>query len=458
MIRRDTGSGARQPGAKKRIGELLIHEGVISDNQLKEALTIQSTKGGKIVEVLISMSALTVQNFLDFLSKQPGVASIELANYQVPGDIVSLVPKEIAVELEVFPIDKMGKLLTLGMACPLDSKAIGRIEEQTNLRVKALLCSPEDIRSAIRRYYPPDKEPAIEESVAPGPTQETVSKIETGLRISAVSRLIKELKTLPALPATIGEIRDAMEDVNHSMDAIAKIILRDPPVVANVLSVANSAAYGFRNQVTSVELAVSLLGLRETYSIVLSAAVLDLFEKTETFDYKVYWEEAINSAAACRIIGEHAHLERERGLYTAGLLHDIGRIALMETIPEQYIKVSSDLTGDELIAAEQEAVGISHTEAGYELATQWNLPAEIAEPIRFHHQPEEESPVQNIVCVVALAELWTRTHILQDGPKDQILAESAPILKLLGMDAPAANQAYDGVAYLERKHFEWNKS
>ena len=107
------------------------------------------------------MGALTVQNFVNFLAKQPGVASIELANYQVPKNIVALVPKTIAVELEVFPIDKMGKLLTLGMACPLDSSSIERIERETNLRVKALLCAPEDIRNAIRRYYPAEESDVI---------------------------------------------------------------------------------------------------------------------------------------------------------------------------------------------------------------------------------------------------------------------------------------------------------
>lgn len=200
------------------------------------------------------------------------------------------------------------------------------------------------------------------------------------------------------------------------------------------------------------------MGLRETYALVLSAAVLDLFKKTQNFNYKVYWEEAMNSAAACRIIGHHAQLDSKEGLFTAGLLHDIGRIALMETVPEQYNNVSSELTGSALIAAEQEAVGISHTEAGYELASHWNLPPEIAEPVRFHHQPEEESPVQNITCAIALSELWTRTYVLTQDTKEEVLKESARTIELLGMDEAAASDAFDEVAQLERKHFEWNES
>lgn len=251
MSGNNQGASARQPATKKRIGEMLIDEELISEAQLKEALNIQQKKGRKIVEVLISMGVLTVQNFVGFLAKQPGIASIELANYQVPDYIVALVPKAIAVELEVFPIDKMGKLLTLGMACPLDSSSIGRIEQETGLRVKALLCSPEDIRSAVTRYYPLDKEPVPTEEEEPAeevapiaeeehePADDVVSKVETGLKLSAVSRLIKELDSLPALPSTIGDVREAMDNVNNSMDVIAKIILRDPPVAAKVLSVAN---------------------------------------------------------------------------------------------------------------------------------------------------------------------------------------------------------------------------
>lgn len=463
--------GSAQFTDKKRIGELLIAKDIISPGQLAEALEVQKLKGGKVVEVLIAQGHLSVQSFITFLAKQPGIASIDLAHYQIPSEIISLVPKEIAIKHEVFPIDKMGRLMTLGMACPLDSKTIEEIESNTGLRVKALLCGPEDIRAAIRRYYPHDKEdfgdlaakPSLRTSKigrkipsAPATEAPDASKIESALKLSGVSRLVQELKSLPALPDTVERVRASMSDLSISPRDVAQTILKDPPVAAKVLSVANSAAYGFPSRVDTVELAVALLGLRETYTIVLSAAVLDMFAKTNNFDYSLYWEEAMNSAAAANIIARAIGRDKDKSLFTAGLLHDIGRIALLETVPELYSKIPPTLNGDELVEAEQAAVGLSHTEAGFELATNWNLPVEIAEPIRFHHSPQfaTEKPVN--VAIVALAEAWTRTLVLDGASQPEVLATSAELLKTLEMSETTATEVYQELAALERTRFEWS--
>ena len=126
---------------------------------LDEALQVQRNNGGKVVEVLVSLGHLKIDDFINFLSRQPGIASIDLVHYQIPRTITELIPKELAVKHEVFPIVKMGKLLTIGMACPLDSATIAHIEEATGLRVKPILCSQHDIRIAIKNYYPSDDAP-----------------------------------------------------------------------------------------------------------------------------------------------------------------------------------------------------------------------------------------------------------------------------------------------------------
>ncbi|MCH7960622.1 MAG: HDOD domain-containing protein [Candidatus Hydrogenedentes bacterium] len=447
--------------ARKRIGELMLDAELITEGQLKEALEVQRRKGGKIVEVLISLSYLSVDAFVNFLARQPGIASLDLANYQIPADTVALVSKEIAMKHEVFPIDKMGRLLTLAMACPLDSATISQIEQDTGLRVKALLCSPSDIRTAINEYYPKDTSEAEYSPDSEGSVQEdatTPKKIESGLKLSGVVALVKQIKSLPAMPETVERVREAMDDLSISPSDVAETIQKDPPIVAKVLSVANSAAYGFPNRVDSIELAVALLGLREIYSIVMSAAVLNIFEKTHNFDYKIYWEEAMNCAAAAKIIATSCGREQNTSVFTAGLLHDIGRIALLEIVPEKYLSISSDLVGDELIEAEQKAIGIAHTEAGYELASNWNLPVEIAEPIRFHHHPEFGADAKDEVAVVALAESWTRTHALTEENREALLISSKPLFDMLAVDENTATQTFNQVAALERVRFTWSGS
>ena len=141
----------------KRIGDMLVDEHVISPKMLDEALEKQKKDGGKIVEVLIQLGYLSINEFVKFLGHQPGIASIDIAHYQIPQEIIDLVPQDIDFDHEVFPIDRMGSLLTVGMVCPLDTKTIEQIRDLTGLRVKPILCSAEDIRGAISRYYPQDK-------------------------------------------------------------------------------------------------------------------------------------------------------------------------------------------------------------------------------------------------------------------------------------------------------------
>ncbi len=138
---------------KKRIGELLVDDGLVTGLDLAKALLHQRECGGKIIDILVALGAIDPDAVVDFLGRQPGIPSLMLCNYDVKRDVVSLVPKELAVKHEVFPIETLGRVLTLGMVCPLDKAAISELEKITQHKVRPILCLPEDIRSAINRYY-----------------------------------------------------------------------------------------------------------------------------------------------------------------------------------------------------------------------------------------------------------------------------------------------------------------
>jgi len=142
--------------SKQLLGEMLIDEGFIDELQLAEALRFQKVQGGKLAEALIALHFLTMRTFINFLAKQPGVASIDLASYQIPEELPALVPREVALKHEIIPVDRLGRTLTVAMACPLDTRAIDELEEITGLKVQALLCSPENLRLALKKYYPSD--------------------------------------------------------------------------------------------------------------------------------------------------------------------------------------------------------------------------------------------------------------------------------------------------------------
>ncbi|HOE67314.1 MAG TPA: HDOD domain-containing protein [Candidatus Hydrogenedentes bacterium] len=432
-IRQEPVQAARRP-PEKRVGELLVEADLITPGQLQEALDLQKSRGGKTVDNLIALGHLDVDAFVKFLAKRPGMASIDLSQYEIPKEVVSLVPKEFAIAHEVFPIDKLGSLLTLGMVCPLDRITIGKLEEATKLRIKPILCSPEDIRKAIQRYYPSSDATTSE---APASVS-TLASIETSMRLTSVAALVRKMDSLPVLPETVQRVREAMQDPNRSVGEVAEIITLDPPLAAKVLSVANSAAYGFPRRVDNLTLAVSLLGLRETYTIVLSAAVLDVFEKSAYFDYKRFWVEAMCVAAAARVVAKACLKSQQAGVFAAGLLHDIGRVVLAEVAPKPYAKVGQELDGLALVAAEEQILGLAHTEAGFELASHWSLPPEIAAAIRCHHHPEQAADHQDMAAMVSLADVLAHSRGKTVVDNKGLFDDHATAMNILGIDAETA--------------------
>jgi HD-like signal output (HDOD) protein len=271
----------------------------------------------------------------------------------------------------------------------------------------------------------------------PGQPQ-PVEELQAPLKLTNVARLLREIDSLPALPDTVRHVREAMSDPRRSVDDVSGIIARDPAVAAKVLSVVNSAAYGFAHRVDSLTLAVSLLGLHETYSVVLSAAAVKVFDKSRRFDYTAFWEGSMCCAAAATLIAEASGQKHVSGVLAAGLLHDIGRLALCEIAGPTYAQLQPGLNGAELLTAEESLIGLTHAEAGFELATHWNLPDAIADAIRLHHHPQRAiSSKQIVAIIVALADLLADAGSdLERG--ERFLEGSADLFKALKLDTAMA--------------------
>ncbi|HOJ32693.1 MAG TPA: HDOD domain-containing protein [Candidatus Hydrogenedentes bacterium] len=416
--------------AERRIGELLVEAGLIEKEDLDYALRVQAEHGGDTVRILISLGCITVDDFLRFLAGLPGIHTLDLSQCEVDPELVRRVPREVAEKYQVFPIARKGDELILGMGRLLEEHQLKELERCVGLRLTPLLCLEEDLRAAIARYYS-GAEPL------PPVTESDLQGLAAPLRFSLVARLLQEIDAFPALPETVARVRQAMNNPKSSIRDVSDVIIMDPPVAAKVLSVANSAAYGFPRQVQDVTLAVTLLGLRETYSIVLSVAVLNLLEKSRHLDYKRFWLEALCCAAATRFVLKVANIRNMPGAFVGGLLHDLGRVAFAETLPHLSKRIDLRVSDEELLATEERLIGISHPEAGYMLALHWELPEEIAQAIRFHHQPERADSHKEIVAVVALADGLARSSGANLEESRYLLEQHKSSLEVLQIDAEA---------------------
>jgi putative nucleotidyltransferase with HDIG domain len=442
-----------QAPAKKRIGELLIAARLITNEQLQAGLRAQKEKGGKIVANLITMGYLEKAQFLEFLSKMPGVAGINLKNYSVPKEIIDLIPAEFAVKHEILPIDKMGRELSVVMVCPLDADGIAELEKLTGMKVRPLLVAIWDIEDALKSYYPqvtrlkaytrtasmPEETPQSPDAVAAAPQQveaNPMAGVDKALTFEIINKLISELKTLPTLPETVAEVQRKMGDPDTSTAEIAAIIAKDPALSAKVIGLSNSSSYGFSHRVESVEMATSLLGLREIYAVVLASSIVDYFSKSKAFDYKAYWKRSMFCATAAKVIAKACGYKDAGWVFTAGLLHDIGRTVLAEVMPDKYVGMAQGVSDGELIELENEHFGIAHPEVGFTLASQWDLPPEIAHPMRYHHKPSLATEFKDLVYIIALAADLADDEANIEPDNAMAFAEkNADKLQVLNLDA-----------------------
>lgn len=444
----------RTPTPPKRIGELLLKEGLITPSQLQDALDKQRAEGGKIVENLIALEYLDTQTFVRFLSRQPGMASIDLLNYTIPPDVIKLIDRDFALAHQILPIDKMGRDLTVGMACPLDAATVSALEEKTGMKVRPLLVSMSDVRVALDSYYGRQEGP--EEFTLDGnlnlplsarvvtPGTASINLVESGLKFEKVVHLIRQISSLPALPETVNRVRHAMEDPETSTDDMAQIISNDPALAAKVVSLANSSAYSFTHRVDTIERATALLGLREVYGVVVGSAVIDYFKEGKLFNHKKFWKRSMFCATACKLIGKSRRIPGVTSLFAAGLMFDIGRAVLAEIAPKQYGEIDQDQTEDEIIRVENAQFGLAHPEVGFLLADGWGLPAEISEPIRFHHDFQQAQKFPKLVAIVALGALLSDLPGQADEHDMRLLAGSNQVLlDLLELDTAQLQTIFD---------------
>ncbi|MEA3364498.1 MAG: HDOD domain-containing protein, partial [Candidatus Hydrogenedentes bacterium] len=328
--------------AKRRIGQLLRAAGRISQEELDQAIAIQKERGGEIIDVLFSMGCLQPNELLDFLLTLPGVGDADFAHLDIGPELIGLITSETAHTYQIIPIDRYGQTVVLGcVTLPSDAER-QELEKLLDAHVQLLRCTREDVEGAINRYYPLESSSADEEK---GLASRGLQGLEAPIRLSRVARLVRQLTSLPALPETLNQVRAALESSDSSVRSVADIIALDPPIAAKILSVANSALYGFTQPIHDLVHAISLMGLRETYGIVLSTTVIDLMSKWKNLEYRSFWLESMCCAAAARIVAKASGHRGLPGIFAAGLLHDLGRAALIETVPEACAKIDSGLTG-----------------------------------------------------------------------------------------------------------------
>jgi HD-like signal output (HDOD) protein len=150
---------------------------------------------------------------------------------------------------------------------------------------------------------------------------------------------LEKNEDLPTLPVIMTKLIDAINDENSSASDLTKIMINDPAMSARVLKMANSAFYGLRFQVDNLKRAIVVLGFETVRMLALSTTILDLFgsRKQLAFEPEDFWLHSLGAAKSAQLLGTKIKTEIVRDtLFTAGLLHDIGKYVLALTLKDEY--------------------------------------------------------------------------------------------------------------------------
>jgi len=233
---------------------------------------------------------------------------------------------------------------------------------------------------------------------------------------NSLENKLKHCGTLPSIPVVALQVLALCQDEDIGIQKVARVLERDPALSAKVLKVANSAWYGVRSQITTLDRSMSLLGINATLSLALSfSLVRSLGSNPKGRSYhKAYWKRSVIASVAARIIGIRSGSARSDELFVAGLLQDIGILVLNETIPDQYGPMIAKSEGDHrrLIRIELETFGADHAAVGEWLLCRWNLPEKLRMVVGRSHAPdvsagsETDLLTRGVALASDIADIW----------------------------------------------------
>ncbi|MFH1776805.1 MAG: hypothetical protein ABH952_04500 [Candidatus Omnitrophota bacterium] len=142
-----------QDPSRKKIGRLLIELGIITHEHVERALKIQSEQGGPLGQILIQIGAATEEDIVSALATQFGFPYLQLSNYEISEEVLKILPLDFVQKNNIIPIDKIGNMLTIAVANPLDEEAIDLVEKNTGCKIEIFIAKPSEIKLAIEKYY-----------------------------------------------------------------------------------------------------------------------------------------------------------------------------------------------------------------------------------------------------------------------------------------------------------------
>lgn len=228
--------------------------------------------------------------------------------------------------------------------------------------------------------------------------------------MTEVKDILALVDRLPPMPAVVQQVLSLLQDPDFSFSELLDTVRLDPGITAHVINICNSPYYGLKQKVSSLQQAMLLLGSQQLMEIILSGKVVGHFKKGQR-GYRLtrgeLWKHCMASALLAQTLGERLKFPDLPTLFTAALMHDVGKLVLSEYVDKDFAQIEQMVAaGQSFAEAERQVLGLDHAILGGAVARKWNFPENIVAAIAFHHNPEAAAPqYRPLANLVTLANL-----------------------------------------------------
>ncbi|RJX33699.1 MAG: HDOD domain-containing protein [Oxalobacter sp.] len=260
----------------------------------------------------------------------------------------------------------------------------------------------------------------------------------------SVDEVVSNIQCLPSMPAVVMEVLESVDQESVNLNQLTRKILLDQALTAKILRYANSSFYRTQTKVTTIQQAINLIGISGVRNLIMTTMLQFSFPEVQCkgFDFNVFWHHSVAAAVSAKAIARNLQLNQDYA-YTAGLLHDIGRLVLVTRFTKQYecalaYKAEHDCY---LLEAERAVLETDHPAVGQMLGAHWNFSQGMQNAIARHHEPDIGAG-DLVAAVVHVSDAIAHGLDFTHDPNDLVPPVSMTVWNALKLDRETAKRLF----------------
>jgi len=241
----------------------------------------------------------------------------------------------------------------------------------------------------------------------------------------ALEQLFNHIDDIPRVPEVVKTLLDQVNDPDIDFQAVASNVEKEQVLAIKVLRNVNSAHYGLRRRISSIQEALTILGMQEVRKLLIVTGLVETMPYLPNLDLSDFWQDSYRTATYAKWIAEKAQLGHDDMVFTAGLIYDLGTILIHLGEPD----AASDITeavyeGQDRLDSERQYLGFTSHEACAELCRQWQFPEELINTVEKSGEPMAYSQLSLSACAVQIARYVSQSTYSDEG--EEVLLQTFP--------------------------------